>query len=367
MKVAIMHDWFSSYAGADRLTDQLHHVFPDAPIYTLIYNEKSMPEWFKTYDIRTSYIQKLPFANKLYKNMLTFMPRIWESIDLSEYDLVISVCSSCSKGVITRPDAVHICICCTPTRYIWDFYHTYLESAGTLKRLLMPGMIHKMRIWDRLAADRVDYFVSISKYIAQRVRKYYRRESDVIYPCVHINDYPIVEEPGDYYLSVGRFVYYKRIDLAIQACNTLKRKLIVIGQGEDYKRLRAIAGPTIEFKGALSDDEVKQYYSRAKAFLFPGEEDFGITPVEAQSAGCPVLAYGKGGAMETVQDGKTGLFFDEQTPESLTDCIRRFEQGGVSGTRRQIREHSLSFSEERFRNEIQEYCLGKAREHKLTD
>ena len=355
LKVAIVHDWLVSYAGADRVVDCMHHVFPDAPIYTLVYDQNKMPEWFKDYDIRTTYIQKLPFATRLYKALLPWMPRAFEALDLSEYDLVISSCSSCSKGVITRPDAVHICYCNTPTRYIWDFYYTYRDNANPLVRAVLPGQIYKLRQWDKCAADRVDYFIANSHYIAQRIKKYYRRDSDVIYPCVHINEAPFVPKE-DFYLVVGRFTWYKRMDLAVAACTKLGRRLVVIGTGDEERALRAMAGPTVEFKGSLSDAEIREYYLRAKAFLFPGEEDFGITPVEAQSAGTPVLAFHRGGACETVVDGKTGLFFEAQTPDSLADCIQRFEREGVACSPEEIREHSRKFSEARFESELRDYC-----------
>lgn len=356
LKVAIVHDWLVSYAGADRVVDCMHHVFPDAPIYTLVYDKDKMPTWFRDYDIRTTWIQKLPFATKLYKKLLPLMPGAFEALDLSEYDLVLSSSSSCSKGVITRPDAVHICYCHTPIRYVWDFYYTYRANANPLVRAVMPGQMHKLRQWDKCAADRVDYFIANSRYIAQRIKKYYRRDSDVIYPCVHINQSPFVEKE-DFYLVVGRFTWYKRIDLAVAACTKLGRRLVVIGSGDEESRLRAIAGPTVEFKGGgLSDEEVRDYYLRAKAFLFPGEEDFGITPVEAQSAGTPVLAYGRGGACETVEDGRTGLLFHAQTVDSLAECIEKFEAEGVACTKEEIRAHSLRFSEERFEAQLRAYC-----------
>ncbi|MBM6717316.1 glycosyltransferase [Gemmiger formicilis] len=356
LKVAIVHDWLVSYAGADRVVDCMHHVFPDAPIYTLVYDKDKMPAWFRDYDIRTTWIQKLPFATKLYKKLLPLMPSAFEALDLSEYDLVLSSSSSCSKGVITRPDAVHICYCHTPIRYVWDFYYTYRANANPLVRAVMPGQMHKLRQWDKCAADRVDYFIANSRYIAQRIKKYYRRDSDVIYPCVHINQSPFVEKE-DFYLVVGRFTWYKRIDLAVAACTKLGRRLVVIGSGDEESRLRAIAGPTVEFKGGgLSDEEVRDYYLRAKAFLFPGEEDFGITPVEAQSAGTPVLAYGRGGACETVEDGRTGLLFHAQTVDSLAECIEKFEAEGVACTKEEIRAHSLRFSEERFEAQLRAYC-----------
>ena len=356
LKVAIVHDWLVSYAGADRVVDCMHHVFPDAPIYTLVYDREKMPAWFRDYDIRTTWLQKVPFATRLYKKMLPLMPGAFEALDLSEYDLVLSSSSSCSKGVITRPDAVHICYCHTPIRYVWDFYYTYRANANPLVRAVMPGQMHKLRQWDKCAADRVDYFIANSRYIAQRIKKYYRRDSDVIYPCVHINQSPFVEKE-DFYLVVGRFTWYKRIDLAVAACTKLGRRLVVIGTGDEESRLKAMAGPTVEFKGGgLSDEEVRGYYLRAKAFLFPGEEDFGITPVEAQSAGTPVLAFGRGGACETVEDGRTGLLFHAQTVESLAECIEKFEAEGVACSKEEIRAHSLRFSEERFEEELREYC-----------
>lgn len=362
LKVAIVHDWLVSYAGADRVVDCMHHVFPDAPIYTLVYDKEKMPTWFRDYDIRTTWIQKLPFATKLYKKLLPLMPGAFEALDLSEYDLVLSSSSSCSKGVITRPDAVHICYCHTPIRYVWDFYYTYRANANPLVRAVMPSQMHKLRQWDKCAADRVDYFIANSRYIAQRIKKYYRRDSDVIYPCVHINQSPFVEKE-DFYLVVGRFTWYKRIDLAVAACTKLGRRLVVIGTGDEESRLKAMAGPTVEFKGGgLSDEEVRGYYLRAKAFLFPGEEDFGITPVEAQSAGTPVLAFGRGGACETVEDGRTGLLFHAQTVESLAQCIEKFEAEGVACSKEEIRAHSLSFSEARFEEELRAYCERRVRD-----
>ncbi|MDD4851269.1 MAG: glycosyltransferase [Gemmiger sp.] len=354
-KVAIIHDWLVAYAGADRVLDRMVRIFPGAVVYTLVYDKANMPAWFAGYDIRTTYIQKLPFATKIYKALLPFMPAAFEALDLSEYDMVISSCSSCSKGVITRPDAVHICYCNTPIRYAWDFYYTYRDNASWLAQRIMPHQMHKLRQWDKCAADRVDYFIANSHFIAKRIKKYYRRDSDVIYPCVHINPQPLLPKE-DFYLVVGRFTWYKRMDLAVAACTQLGRRLVVVGTGGEEKRLRALAGPTIEFKGTLSDEEIQSYYLRAKAFLFPGEEDFGITPVEAQSAGTPVLAYGRGGACETVADGKTGLLFHAQTVEALVTCIEQFEAEGVSDTPAEIRNHSLRFSEERFDAELKAYC-----------
>lgn len=355
-KVALVHDWLVSRGGGERVLKCLHEMYPDAPIYTLVYDEVKAPEWVRDCDVRTTYIQNWPGGKSHHKLLLSFMPKAWEALDLSEFDLVISTCASCCKGVITRPDAVHICYSFSPTRYIWDLYHEYLGNAGALKRMAMPHLIHKVRLWDFAAAQRVDHFVSDSDFVGSRIRKYYRRESTTIYPGADINPYPVTEDPGDYYLVVSRFVRYKRVDIAVGACNILGRKLVVIGSGgEEEERLRALAGPTVEFVGRVSDEDMQRYYSNAKAFLFPGIEDYGITPVEAMSAGVPVLAYGRGGALETVIDGETGLYFYDQSAEGLASCIERFEREGVSRTRHQIREHSLRFSNDVFKENMSRF------------
>ena len=356
LNVALVHDWLVSSGGGERVLRDLHRMFPDAPIYTLVYDQAKAPKWLKECDVRTTYIQKLPGGKTHHKYLLSFMPKAWEALDMSEYDLVISTCSSCCKGVITRPDAEHICYSFSPTRYVWDLYHEYMAGAGAVKRFFMPGMIHKVRLWDFQAAQRVDHFVADSNFVGSRIKKFYRRDFTTIYPGAHINEYPIVDKPEDFYLVVSRFVHYKRVDIAVEACNMLGKKLVVIGSGgEEEQKLRAMAGLTIEFKGRVSDEEMEHYYSRAKGFLFPGIEDYGLTPIEAMSAGVPVLAYGKGGALETVADGKTGLYFHDQSAKGLAECIERFEREGVSYTRQQIHEYSLGFSEEVFRQKMGDF------------
>ena len=362
MKIAIVQEWMVSIGGSEKVVYDIHKIFPDAPIYTLVYDKKNGPSWAKDLDIRTTKVQKIPFATKIYKNLLTFMPKAWEALDLTEFDLIISSNHSFDKCIITRPDALHICYCHSPIRYVWDLYHEYMRGAGFLKRLVFKHSVSKLRIIDYVSAQRVDYFVANSYNIANRIRKFYKREADVIYPGCPINKFDVMDNEGDYYLIVSRFVYYKRIDLAIEACNRLGKKLVIVGKGGEEKKLKKIAGNTIEFKGFCSDDELEQIYLNAKAFLFPGDEDFGITPVEAQSAGLPVLAYGKGGALETVLDGKTGMFFSEQSVESLVECIERFEKEGVEYSKKQIRKHSMIFSEERFSREFQAYVFNKLEE-----
>lgn len=356
IKVALVHEWLVGHGGGERVLKCLHEMYPEAPIYTLVYDKDKAPEWVGKCDVHTTYIQKWPGGKNHHKLLLSFMPKAWEALDLSEFDLVISSCASCCKGVITRPDALHVCYCHSPIRYVWDLYYDYLANAGAIKRVVMPQLIHRVRMWDYLAAQRVDAFVANSAFVRKRIRKYYRRDAEVIHPGTDINPYPIVEEPEDYYLVVSRFVRYKRIDIAVEACNILGRRLVVIGSGgEEEERLRSLAGPTVEFAGRVSDEEMQHYYSNAKAFLFPGIEDYGITPVEAMSAGVPVLAYGRGGVLETVVDGETGMYFHDQSPESLVACIERFEREGVSLTRRQIREYSLGFSNDVFKEKMSRF------------
>lgn len=360
LKVALVHDWLVGRGGGERVLYDIHTLFPDAPIYTLVYDQDKAPEWCKECDIRTTYIQKWPGAKSHHKLLLSFMPKAWEALDLTEYDLVISCCASCCKGVITRPDALHVCYSFSPTRYVWDLYYDYLENTNAIKRFFMKRMIHKVRLWDFQAAQRVDHFAADSNFVGSRIKKYYRRDFTTIYPGTRINEYPITEMPDDYYLVVARFVRYKWVDLAIEACNQLKKKLVVIGSGgEEEERLKKLAGDTVEFLGRVSDEEMERYYSRAKAFLFPGIEDYGITPVEAMSAGVPVLAFGKGGALETVQDGKTGLYFHDQTVSGLVHCIEEFERNGVAYSRQQIHDYSLNFSDEIFKGNFTNFLKDK--------
>ena len=255
-------------------------------------------------------------------------------------------------AVSTRPDTLHVCYCNTPIRYVWSHYHEYLRHASLLKRLLIPHMLHKLRVWDFAAAQRVDVFFSNSRTIQQRVKKYYRRESTVLYPGVRMDPVPAEEKDDGYYLMVGRFVHYKRFDLGIEACNRLGRRLIVAGGGDEEKALHRLAGPTVEFRTNVKDEEIRELYRHAKALIFPGEEDFGIVPVEAQSSGCPVVAYGRGGAGETVTDGVTGVLIDEQTPEKVMAGMERLEREGIGRDRGQTQKAVQRFSEQRFREEL---------------
>jgi glycosyltransferase involved in cell wall biosynthesis len=324
MRVAITADWMSNVGGGGRVLSELHAMYPEAPIYTTISDPLALPEEMRSWDIRPSFLQRVPFARKRYQAFLPLMPLAFEQFDLREYDLVISTSSACAKGVITLPGTLHLCYCYTPCRYLWDLYHDY--TRGKRSRPLIAPVAHWLRMWDRLSADRVDHFIAISQEVAGRIRRHYRRDSEVIYPPVDVDRVRPNGKPAeDFYLVVSRLVDYKRVDLAVDAANRLGRRLIVVGEGPARRRLEALAGPTVEFRGHLPDCEVADLMARCRAFLFPGWEDFGIAPVEAQAAGRPVLAYARGGALETVVEGVTGVLFDEQTVNSLVEAILRFE------------------------------------------
>lgn len=362
MRVAIIADWMSNVGGGGRVLTQLHAMFPDAPIYTTIHDPERLPEEMRDWDVRPSFLQRVPFARRRYQAFLPLMPLAFEQFDLREYDLVISTSSACAKGVITRPDALHVCYCYTPCRYIWDLYHDY--TAGRRSLPLIAPVAHWLRIWDRLSSDRVDHFVSLSHEVAGRIRRHYRRDAEIVYPPVEVDRIVPNGRPAeDFYLVVSRLVEYKRIDLAVQAATRLGRRLIVVGEGPMRKRLEGMAGPTVEFRGFLPDDEVADLLARCRAFLFPGLEDFGIAPVEAQAAGRPVVALGRGGTAETVVDGVTGVLFDEQSVEGVIDGIRRLERMRIDPAA--CRLNAERFSPERFREELSrviEEMLGAERE-----
>jgi glycosyltransferase involved in cell wall biosynthesis len=349
MRVAITADWMSNVGGGGRVLSQLHEMYPDAPIYTTICDPSTLPLEMREWDIRTSFLQRVPFARKRYQAFLPLMPLAFEQFDLREYDLVISTSSACAKGVITRPDTIHLCYCYTPCRYIWDLYHDYTRGKRT--RFLIGPVAHWLRIWDRLSADRVDHFVALSHEVAGRIRRHYRRDAEVIYPPVDIHRIrPNGRAPDDFYLVVSRLVEYKRIDLAVQAATRLGRRLIVVGEGPMRRRLQALAGPTVEFLGHRPDEEVQDLLARCRGFLFPGLEDFGIAPVEAQAAGRPVVAFERGGAAETIVDGETGVLFDQQTVESLIGGIHELERLRIDPAA--CRRNAERFSPELFREHV---------------
>lgn len=349
MRVAITTDWLNTFGGAERVLLELHEMFPDAPFYTSVHDPAGLPEQMRAWDVRTSFLQRIPFAPRRHQLFLPLMPLAFEQFDMSEYDLVLTTNSACAKGVITRPGTINICYCYTPSRYLWDLYHEY--TRGHRAKVLIAPMAHWLRVWDRLAADRVDHFIAISEEVAGRIGRHYRRESEVIYPPVDVHRYvPNGRAAEDFYLVVSRLVSYKRVDLAVRAAMRMGRRLVVVGDGPERRRLESEAGPNIDFRGRLPDEEIADLYSRCRALLFPGFEDFGITPVEAQAAGRPVIAYGRGGATETVIDGLTGVFFHEQTVESLCEAMARLEELDIDPA--ECRRSAERFDRSEFRRKL---------------
>ena len=325
-KTAIVHDWICNYGGAERVLECLLEIMPDSPVYIGCYMKNQLSPTLKNVDLHPSILQKKQSQkNDNHTKMLPFMPTAFEAFDLNEYDIVVSDSSCCAKGIITNPNTLHICYCHTPMRYAYEFYYEYIEDMNPIKVKILKYFMNYLRIWDVISSNRVDFFVANSKNVANRIQKHYRREAEVIYPPVNIDFFQPNNQNEDFYLCVSRIIKHKRIDLVVEAFNELGLELYIIGEGSELSTLEKRAKGNIHFLGRLSDEEVCRYYSRCKAFIFPTEEDFGITPVEAQACGRPVIAYSKGGALETVIDGETGIFFDNQTAESLIDAIRKFE------------------------------------------
>jgi glycosyltransferase involved in cell wall biosynthesis len=351
MRVALVHDYLNQYGGAERVLEQLHALFPDAPIYTSIFDPVAMPDDYRHWDIRTSFMQRLPLVTQQHQSYLMAYPLAFEGFDLAGYDVVISNSSAFCKGVVTGPSTLHICYCLTPMRWAWR-YQDYVERErlSPIAKLALPPFIHYLRIWDVTSAHRVDRYVAISRAVSARIRKYYGRDSEIIYPPVDTARFARTGPPGDYYLTVARLHPYRRVDLIVDAFSRLGLPVKIVGDGRDRQRLEARATPNIEFLGRASDDDLTALYAGCRAYLFPGEEDFGIAPVEAQAAGRPVIAYAAGGALDTVVDGETGALFDRQTPECLADAVRRFEATSFDSAR--IRANAQRFSSEVFRREM---------------
>lgn len=353
LKVAIVHDWLVNYGGAERVVETFLEIFPQADIYTLVYDEKKMGKSFSKEKVHTTFIQKIPKATKLYTKLLPLMPLAFEELNLTKYDLVISSSSCCAKGVITSPNTLHLSYIHSPMRYIWDLYYDYKEKSNFLVKIFMTVFSKKLRIWDITSSRRIDILIANSNYIKKRIKKCWGLDAEVINPPVETEKYfPNQKEPEDFYVVFSRFVAYKRIDLAIEACKELGKKLVVIGDGEEREKLKRLADndKNIIFTGRISDEEVRDYLQRCKAMIFSAEEDFGIIPVEVQACGRPVIAYGKGGALETVVNGKTGIFFYEQDKESVVRAIEEFEQMKFDTV--DILENSKKFSKEIFKEKI---------------
>lgn len=360
MKLAIVHDYLNQYGGAEKVVETLYDVFPEAPIYTSIYIPENMPECFRRMDIRTSFMQKLPFLNKHFKKYLMLYPKAIKSFDLSRYDIILSSSSAFAKGAKIHPGTLHICYCYSPMRFVWN-YESYIakERFGGIVRKILPLFIARLRRWDLKINDNVDYFIAISKYIQDRIMRCYGCQSEVIYPPVNVKDFKISQETSDYFLVVSRLNAYKRIDLAIKAFNQLGLPLKIVGDGPQRKFLEQLAGPNIKFLGKVPMDILIKKYSQCQAVIFPGDEDFGIVPVEAQACGRPVIAYAAGGALETIIEEVTGVFFKKPTVESLVEAVKKFGKIKSNFSSETIRENAFQFDEEIFKRKIKAFIEEK--------
>ena len=354
MKIALVHEYLNQFGGAERVLQVLCSMFPDAPIYTLFYDAQTTGGVFEGREIRTSFLQKAPFIKKYHRVFPLFMPLAIEQFDFSDFDLVLSISASFAKGVITKPGTRHICYCLTPPRFLWDDSQKFTEEFSypkALKIFLYP-LITYLRLWDREASFRVDEFLAISNFVRDRIKKYYLRDSRVIYCPVNVKNFYPSSEIGDYFFMAGRLVSYKKFDLAIKVFNQLGWPLKIVGIGPEMNKLKKMAGNNINFLGPVSDEKLADLYSHARAFIFPQEEDFGIAPLEAMASGRPVIAYRGGGALETVEEGKTGVFFDEQTGRSLIEVLMKFNENkfdpGI------CRARAEEFSIEVFKDKISE-------------
>lgn len=370
MKIAIVHDWLVTYAGAERVLEQMINVYPEADIYSVVdFLDEKDRSFIKQKKVHTSFIQRLPFAKNKYRIYLPLMMIAIEQFDLSKYDLIISSSHAVAKGVLTGPNQVHICMCYSPIRYAWDLQHQYLKESGLIKGIkgiLARYILHKVRLWDVRSSFGVDYFIAISSFISKRIYKTYKRKSTVIYPPVNTDEFQLSDiKRSDYYVTCSRMVPYKKIDLIVETFtkNLPDKKLIVIGDGPDFNKINSIAGNNVTLLGKTSFSKLKMHLSNAKAFIFAAEEDFGISPLEAQSCGTPVIAYGKGGALETVIDignkKPTGIFFKEQKAEALASAINIFEENIDTIEPISCRENALKFSEKRFCSEFKLYIEEK--------
>ena len=352
MKVAIVHYWLVGMRGGEKVVEALCNMYPDADIFTHVYDPAAISATIKAHQIKTSFISRLPFAVAKYKSYLPLMPMALEQLDLRGYDLVISSESGPAKGVIPPSASTHICYCHSPMRYVWNMFHDYRERTSFINRLVMPPLAHYIRNWDAISANRVHEFVANSATVARRIETYYRRRATVVYPPVDTQAFSSVpaHEIGDYHLMVGEQVRYKRPELAVEAFNRLQKPLVVIGGGEMLRELRSLAGPTVKILGPQPFPVLKHHYARCQALIFPGEEDFGIVPVEAMASGRPVIAYARGGATETVQDGVTGTFFHEQTVDGLIDAVERSQRIAYDPER--IARRASEFGLDRFTREM---------------
>ena len=375
MKTAVVHDWVVTYGGADRVLEQILACFPESDLFSLVdFLPADQRKFILDKPVRTSFFQHLPFARQSFRKYFPLMPLAVEQFDLSSYDLVISSCHAIAKGVITGPDQLHICVCYSPMRYAWDLQHQYLEESGLDRGIFSwPArwLLHEARIWDTTTANGVDEFIAISHFIARRIWKTYRRKATVIYPPVDVGSLSMKEDKDDFYLTVSRLVTYKKVNLIVEAFRKMPdKKLVVIGDGPQFKSIKAAAGENVMMMGFQSSEVVHDHMQRAKGFVFAAEEDFGISVVEAQACGTPVIAFGKGGVLETVRDlgvdQPTGVFFLEQSCEAVVGAISLFEMEREQFHAASCRKNATRFSVERFRREFLEFCEYALSKSQLT-
>jgi glycosyltransferase involved in cell wall biosynthesis len=361
-KIAIIHDWLTGMRGGEKCLEILCELFPQATLFTLIHTKGSVSQTIERMDIRTSFLQRFPFVRTKYRHYLPLFPTAIEEFNVKGFDLIISSNHCVAKGVIPSAGALHICYCYTPMRYVWDMYEQYFGPGrvGKMSRRIIPFVANYLRLWDVASANRVDEFIAISENVRERIKRHYNRDAAVIYPPVDTSFFRLSASSGNYFLMVTAMVPYKRVDMAVEAFNKLGEKLLIIGGGPDEKKLKAHAKRNIEFLGWQSQEALAEYYANCRALIFPGEEDFGIVPLEAMACGKPVIAYGKGGALETVVGSVTGVFFGEQTVESLVNAVKDFDESKfVQGA---IREHALKFDKEIFRQRMKKYIESKFQE-----
>ncbi|MDP1620119.1 MAG: glycosyltransferase [Candidatus Moranbacteria bacterium] len=367
MKIALVHDYLVQVGGAEKVLECFTEVFPDAPIHTLVYDKKLMHGFFEGKDIRTSFLQNIPFSRKKHRVFPQFMPMAIEQFDFSGYDVVLSDSSSFAKGIITGPETLHICYIHTPMRFAWDDCQKYTEDfyfPSIIKRFI-PLVMNYVRIWDRVSADRPDKIIANSKFIARRIKKYYKRDSIVLNPPIDIARFYASENHGDYFLLVGRFMAYKKLDLVVQAFNRTGLQLKIIGRGPEYQKLKEMAKGNIEFLGRVSDEELPGYYARCRAFIFPQEEDFGIVAIEAMASGRPIIAFRGGDIPEHIEEGKTGLFFEEQTAQAIIEAVGKFNDADYDPA--YIRGQAEKFDKSLFKARIKEYIDGEYKKFKESN
>lgn len=358
--ISLLHHWLVGLRGGEKVLEQFCTLFPNAHIHTLVKTEdlKKLGDIIPVHDIRCTFLDLLPFSETIYQNLLPLFPVAIGNHNVKS-DFVLSSDASLIKGMKLDRNTPHVCYCHSPPRYLWDMQEEYLANMNPLKAKVFLLLTPYLRKFDLKGAENVDHFIANSRYVKERIQRIYNRESTVIHPPVALEDFDFTKESEDFYLMVSALVPYKRVDLAVKAFNKLGKKLVIIGEGSEYDKLKTLADDNIEMLGSQSFDVLKDHYARCKAFIFPGVEDFGITPLEAQASGKPVIAMKKGGALETVLDNETGIFFEKQTPEALIEAVEKFEKIITSFDSRRIRRHAEKFSPDRFRSEIKAFLIEK--------